>query len=166
MQLSDQNKCTRRPFRDTQYICVCTIHQNLKLLLYAIPIKETYQDLIKVITCNTINNVCVLCLCDKCPSSSLLQTHLESEIEDFDPNEIIQYRQRVSTDRMSLVVQVSSLSELCDLLIQKIEKLISHSFIAQSQSDYLKMRKKTTVLLFRIKLRGIIGTMVATPFTQ
>lgn len=150
----------------THSICVCTIHHNVKLLLYAIPIKETYHDLMKVITCNTINSVCMLCLCDKCPSSSLLQTHLESEIEDFDPDEIIQYSQWVSTDRMSLVVQVSSLSELCNLLIQKIEKLIPHSFIAQSQSDYLKMRKKTTVLLFRMKLRGIIGTMVATPFTQ
>ncbi|KAJ4432757.1 hypothetical protein ANN_21395 [Periplaneta americana] len=85
----------------------------------------------------------MLRLCDKCPTSSLLQNHLEREIEDFHPDVTVQYSQWVSTDRTNLTVQVSTLSELCESLTQKIEKLIPHSFSSQFQSDYLKMRKET-----------------------
>lgn len=56
---------------------------------------------------------------------------------------MVQYSQWVSTDRMTLNVQITTLSEFCDTLIKKIEKLTPHSFIAQSQSDYLKMKKET-----------------------
>lgn len=96
----------------THAVCVCTYHQNVKLLLNAIPIKETYHDLIKIITCNINNRACMLRLCDNCPPSSMLQTHLEREIEDFDPDETVQYSQWVSTDRMTLIVQINTIRTL------------------------------------------------------
>lgn len=50
----------------THTVCVCTYHQNVKLLLNSISIKETYHDLIKIITCDINNRACMLRLCDKC----------------------------------------------------------------------------------------------------
>ena len=52
----------------THAICVCTIHQNVKLLLE--PLNVLYQYLLKYIVCNTTNRQCMIHRCPNCPKSS------------------------------------------------------------------------------------------------
>ena len=52
----------------THAICVCTIHQNMKLLLE--PLNVKYQDLMKYIVCNTSSRECMIHRCPNCPKSS------------------------------------------------------------------------------------------------
>lgn len=125
----------------THSVCVCTIHQNVQLLLSEIKLTETYHDLIKMVICSD-NRKCMLRLCEQCPDITVLKTFLEQKFEEYDPDDIIEYSQWVSTDRMDLVRQVSKLSDFIDLLVSKIGKLIPHSFVAKSQSAYLRNRKE------------------------
>lgn len=49
----------------THSVCVCTIHQNVNLLLLACNIEETSQDLIGYLVCSTYNRDCMLRHCSQ-----------------------------------------------------------------------------------------------------
>ena len=41
----------------THSVCVCTIHQNVKLMLSAIGLDKSYHDLIEMIVCSRVQNM-------------------------------------------------------------------------------------------------------------
>ena len=51
--------------KGTHSVCVCTVHQNLKLMLSAIGLDSKYHDLIEMIACNHDAKVCMVHLCEK-----------------------------------------------------------------------------------------------------
>ena len=53
-------------------VCVCEIHQNVKLLVCAIPGQCTYKELMGKVVCNSDNRNCMLHLCDDCPGKEAL----------------------------------------------------------------------------------------------
>ena len=66
----------------THSVCVCTIHQNVKLLLA--PISASYKDLMKFIICDTDNKQCMTRR-ENCPKSSdLLIQYLNQLIGEHD----------------------------------------------------------------------------------
>ena len=63
--------CTLRPkwcvsagSSGTHFVCVCTIHQNVILLLQAAQVEESHKDLIKLMVCNEVNKDCMLGRCN------------------------------------------------------------------------------------------------------
>lgn len=68
-------ECVTVGARGTHSVCVCTIRQNVKLMLADLPVvtKITYHDLIKRYVCSKESASCMLHSCDSCPGSEHLR---------------------------------------------------------------------------------------------
>ena len=125
----------------THAVCVCTIHQNMKLLLA--PMNITYKDLMKYIVCDTSRRDCMIHRCPNCPKSlKPLEEFLYDTLEEFEDAEVIEFSQWTTTDRSTLTTQKESYPAYIDLVGSKLNKLAPHSYIAKAQSRYLKQRKE------------------------
>ena len=97
----------------THTVCVCSIRQNVKLLLDAVKIEESYKDLIKILVCYVENSECMLRHCDNCLSDDALIEYLTAKLsEDYDLEEEIIISQWVNTDRTEMVKQSISVEGL------------------------------------------------------
>lgn len=124
----------------THSICVCSIHQNVVLLLHASRIEDSYNELIEKLICSR-NKDCMLRHCDNCPSNEILKTFIMSKFDEWDPYDEITFSSWVSTDRTQQVQFTVTFKEYLDILLEKLEVLIPHSFITKSQAQYLKYLK-------------------------
>ena len=106
--------------------------------------EETYKDLMNYIVCNMESLECMVHCCEKCPGRNALQSHLETMLigNGFYNEDMILFTQRESTDRTVLRSFTTSSEDFIDNLVCKIDNLRTHSFIARSQSQYLKERKE------------------------
>lgn len=71
----------------THSVCVCTIHQNVKLMLDAINCDKSYKELIDLIVCDQTLANCMLRRCDDCPGVVPLRDFLHQLLESDDDNE-------------------------------------------------------------------------------
>jgi hypothetical protein len=83
-------------------VCVCTMHQNVKLMLAACPIKDDYKVLISKTVCGIESKDCMLGRCEKCPGPEGLKEFLINFFVDSDPDDIIEFKQWIHTDRDTL----------------------------------------------------------------
>ena len=60
----------------------------------------------------------------------------------IDKAESIEFSQWTTTDRSTLTIQEESCQVYIDLVVLPLNKLAPHSYLAKSQSKYLKQRKK------------------------
>lgn len=141
--------CTLRPkwcvlagSSGTHSVCVCTYHQNVKLLIEAAGIDEDYKILCKRMLCEDASRECYLRHCNKCPPQENLSNFLKSKFQNHDENDTIEFSQWVSTDRTQMVKCSSAVDDFVNNLTEQIEKLIPHSYIAKSQSSFLKNMKE------------------------
>ncbi|XP_046689161.1 uncharacterized protein LOC124375086, partial [Homalodisca vitripennis] len=140
--------CTLRPkwcvlagASGTHSVCVCTIHQNVLLLIHAAQLEESHKDLQNLLLCENPTQNCMLRRCETCPSKDNLTTFLQAKFENYEEDDRIEFKQWVATDRTQMITQTSTIDEFVDELATKIEKLIPHSYIAKSQSSYFKSLK-------------------------
>ena len=86
-------------------VCVCEQHQNVVLLLAALPEQHTAQDLMAKIVCSLTTRDCMLHQCENCPGKVSLKRYLEDLFErnDIDGDDVVKYKQRLHTDRTTLV---------------------------------------------------------------
>ena len=133
--------------RGTHSVCVCTIHQNVKLMLADLPAttKVTYHDLINQFVCSNDNPNCMLHSCDKCPGPKNVVKYLQEicEVQD-DSFEMVTYKQWETTDRTTLNTYTKSLPDFIEVIVSKTEKLVSHDYIARSRADFLRNLKQST----------------------
>ncbi|CAH0394865.1 unnamed protein product [Bemisia tabaci] len=143
--------CTLRPRwcvlageSGTHSVCVCTYHQNVVLMFEAVDLGETYQDFFKRLVCDTSNRDCMLRRCDKCPSVENAQLYLMSALESFFEDEAeIDFYQWDSKARSTLKKVSLHVEEFIELLLQQLEALLPHSYIAKAQSLHLKNVKQS-----------------------
>ena len=95
---------------DTHTLCVCTIHQNVKLMISAVKLSKDYHELIDMLVCSRANRECMIRRCTSCPDDSTLKSYLENELysnddngTDDDDDSCIDYKQWKTTDRSELV---------------------------------------------------------------
>ena len=123
----------------THSVCVCTIHQNVKLMLLIqemqIPELATYHHCLAKIMCNPPHPRCYLGECDACPEIETLKEELLTYFDEIDVEQII-YKQWVSTDRSTLETFCSPVEEFVDTFCMKLELLRPHSFIATQQASF------------------------------
>ena len=53
-------------------VCVCTYHQNVKLMLNTVITSLNYKDILKICVCSTENADCILHHCDLCPEQKVV----------------------------------------------------------------------------------------------
>ena len=125
-------------------VCVCSYHQNVILACSAIPVKCDYKQLMDVCVCDLSSRDCMLHLYDECPpkedlASTIRRYFLDNE---YSENDVISYKQWVSTDRTTLLTIQTTLSEYIDTVTDMIYDLSHHHFIKEAQSKYLKDSKE------------------------
>lgn len=129
----------------THCVCVCLYHQNVQLLANAINQhdKESIHKMMEKLVCDRQSRNCMLPRCDECPKTyEPLSLYLEDILEDFDDGEEIKFSQCISDGRLKLQTMLLPRIEFIDLMMEKIESLIPHSFITKAQNTYMKERKE------------------------
>ena len=122
-------------------------------MLSAVKLDKVYHELIEVIVCSCENKVCMIHRCEKCPGIHQLENYLETklmnsiddEFAGFDDieatedeeEEIVTFKQWVSTDCADLIIQTMPLSEFITTLSCQLDSITCHSYIAKSQARYL-----------------------------
>ena len=131
----------------TQIVCVCCIHENAKLLIDSINLKEltkgeinplsNYKDCMESMVCDIKSPACCLGECPQCPGFDPLGARLLRLFDDNMMDEI-EYHQWTTTDRCDLQTLTASTQEFVEICENKFEKLLPHSFISKSQSSFLQ----------------------------
>ena len=95
----------------THSVCVCTIHQNVKLMMVGAKLPdltrhttvslETYHSCLAQMICNPPLPSCYLGSCRFCPGNSRLKDQLLTTMEENMIDEVV-YKQWVSVDRSTL----------------------------------------------------------------
>jgi len=126
----------------THAVCVCTIHQNVKLMLTAVGFAEfpTYHDCLSKVMCTPPLPECCLNECESCPGIVPLRKELLTALDENDIEQVI-YKQWVSTDRSTLETYCASAEEFLESFCEKLEILCPHSFIAKQQASFYSMCK-------------------------
>ena len=132
----------------TSNVCVCEIHQNVKLMTSALPTKIEYKELICKIVCSIDDRQCMMKQCEKYPSTKHLEEYLNfiftDETEYDDEEKIITYK--TWSDSSSKYKQLLEIKEPVEEFIEKVcnlvDELTKHHFISKSQAKYLKDLKE------------------------
>ncbi|XP_034253085.1 uncharacterized protein LOC117652350 [Thrips palmi] len=152
--------CVTAGAKGVHSVCVCQTHQDTKLMLHSLHIKDHYRELIKLCVCDDKNRECMLRICKNCPKPSEISEILEDLMMKsyFSPEDLqlmedgsmekrrllaedVQYQQWKSTDRAEMISVVCTRADLISSTTDQILKLIPHDFVARSQSEYLKQLK-------------------------
>lgn len=138
----------------THSVCVCTIHQNCKLMLDAINVAaltkdsltpiSNYKDCLKLIVCNSPSSDCYLNECGLCPGtiqvSEILTTAFRSK-----SIEQVQYTTWTGTDRSTMQTVTTNAEDFIDDFCNKLQIPKPHSFIAKQQSEFISKKKLNCV---------------------
>ena len=137
-------ECVLAGASGTHSVCVCTVHQNVKLMwigaklnqltLEDIPLKS-YKHGLAQMTCNPPLLACHMGDCANCPQRSTFNEQLKV-LMDSEMIDEVQYKQWVSTDRSTLETIVKKTDDFVDDLCDKLANLLRHDFIAKQQSNY------------------------------
>ena len=124
----------------THSVCVCTYHQNAKLQISALGVKDIdYKLLIAKSVCESENKDCMMHVCPKCDRGGVKK--FVRQLETFKNNEEFTYKQWVSTDRCTMVQVIESSEDFLESLSNKVNKLTRHHFVAKAQTRFLKHLK-------------------------
>lgn len=134
--------------KGTHAVCVCQIHQNVKLMIENAHIPaltngkiKDIKDCLDLLVCDTLSENCIFGQCSDCPGPQAIQSILD-EAFDADVTEDISYRQWVSVDRCNLEMFTKSVNDFIDIFCVKLVELRSHHFIAKKQNLFLKEKKE------------------------
>ena len=135
----------------THSVCVCIIHQNVKLMLDAIEVKKLtensaipitgYKDCIPNMICKVPTNDCYLGNCKKCPGITKIAENLLHLLDDSSIVDI-QFPTWAGTDRTTLISQSLPADDFINLLTEKLNVLKPHSFIAKQQKLFVDDKKE------------------------
>ena len=126
----------------THNVCVCTYHQNVKLMLSTVDRSLNYREVLKLCVCDVSNPDCMLNHCDSCPHESVIKLFLVDKLlMKYSRDSTINFSQWISTDRSQLEENECDFDEFIEKLTTMFYKLTEHHYIAKSQSAYFKHRK-------------------------
>jgi len=79
--------------------------------------------------------------CPSCPGDEALQSFLNEQLSEQDPDAEFHYSQWETTDRATLITVTTTCEEYKKTLISAINSLTKHSFLAKCQANFLKAKK-------------------------
>ena len=135
-------QCVLAGSSGTHCVCVCTIHQNVKLMVQQLDISElsTYHHCLSKIMCNPPSPSCYLGECSTCPDILSFKEEFVELMEKYEIDQVV-FKQWVSTDRSTLETHCLSSEEFADLFCEKLEILRPHSFLAKEQAAFFVWKK-------------------------
>ena len=68
-------------------MCVCTIHQNVKLMVAAVGLESEYHNLIYMIVRSCDSKIYMIHRCKKCPGLKELEHYLQNRVEEIRKDE-------------------------------------------------------------------------------
>ena len=124
-------------------VCVCEIHQNVKLQLAAVPGKLDYKEVLAKMVCSLTNRDCMLHACEQCGGTESARHYLEEQFanDDMDDDDIVTYKQLLHTDRTILVSLQLPVNEFIHTLCKSLDSLRNHHFISKAQAAYVRSVK-------------------------
>src|SRR5258705_1849904 len=125
----------------THSVCVCTYHQNVKLMLQGVSKSMDYHDLIKKIVCSTDSVESMLERCPNCPGIKPLTDEFACSPELAQLEEICYY-QWVVTDRTTMVQVMENVDDLLETLTHELDNPTAHHFISKHQQRFLQNMKQ------------------------
>ena len=136
----------------THSVCVCAIHQNVKLLMRDARICDltaddnvpltTYHTVLAHMMCNPPLPACHLNECNECPGISAIRDRLVNKL-DAKMIETITFKQWVSVDRCELETMTKSVDDFVEYFCEKVVTLLPHSFVATQQAAFCTHIKKS-----------------------
>ena len=152
MNIGFSKFCTLRPkwcvlagSSGSHSVCVCTIHQNVKLMINAVKLDKDQHELVDMLVCSRNFKECMIHRCINCPAQDLLEDYLHQQLHDESDDDedcLVYFQQWTTVDRSELVSHSLPLIEFIALLVKKLNDLTSHSYIASAQAKYLKQCKE------------------------
>ena len=139
--------CVLAGSKITHSVCICSAPQKIVLLVDAMDWDLTYKDLIKKIVCNTESNKCITHRCVSCPGTATLKEFLDQELIKHWDDDKFNYSQLDTMDRAILTKFTTIYKEHKETLIDVIDDLTTHSYIANlsiTSSWYRTKTKATT----------------------
>ena len=136
--------CVTVGARGAHSVCVCEIHQNVKLLIDATPGVKNYQELMTAIVCDHQNRDCMLHRCDMCPgtssfSDSVMVKFTQADMAEEDP---VSFKQWEHSERgCTLVSRSDTVTAFVEELTRQMDNLTTHHYIAKSQAAFLSYCK-------------------------
>ena len=127
----------------THSVCVCSIHQNVVLLVDAINWDIKCKDLTLKIFCDSTRMECMMHQWESCPGGAGLKQFLDKQLNDDDSESEFHYNQWDTTNRASLTTVTTKCEEYKDVLIDGIDKLTKHSYLAKCQAQYPNDEKQS-----------------------
>ena len=85
--------------------------------------------------CDPDNKICMMHRCESCPGSVGLQKFLDDELSHLDMDSELHYCQWQTTDPAALNTMTALYEEYKELLIDCIDKLTRHSYLAKAQAS-------------------------------
>ena len=145
-------QCVLAGASGTHSVCVCTIHQNVKLMFSGARISElvgtngnsfpSYHHCLARILCNPPLPACHLGDCSYCPGISSFRDDLIALLDESLIDNIT-FKQWVSVDRCTLETYTKPVEEFVDIFCEKLDVLRPHAFIATQQASFYQDRKST-----------------------
>ena len=125
----------------THTVCVCTYHQNVKLMIHAAELDKSHKHIIAQAVCNPPQPKCYLDKCTACPGTETLREFMMIHFEKKAIDNVI-YQQWVSVDRTTLETANLPFEDFIEVFVEKVKVLIPHSFIAMQQAQFFSECKK------------------------
>ena len=129
----------------THAVCVCTIHQNVKLMFLGARLSDitapesislpTYKHCLAKIICNPPLPTCYLGECSSCPGIAKFKNDLTTLLDENLIDDIT-FKQWISVDRTTLETYTRPVDEFIDIFCEKLEVLRPHAFIAAQQASF------------------------------
>jgi hypothetical protein len=140
--------CILAGAKGTHSVCVCTTHQNVKLMIENSKLGVitdgqliTYKYCLPKMLCNPPAVECYMNDCAQCPGDSQIRNILEKAVEE-NLVEKVTFRQWISVDRCNLETIVKRSAEFIDMLCEKLKLLVQHDFIAKQQTSFMNQLKE------------------------
>ena len=123
-------------------VCVCTYHQNVKLMLKTVNTSLNYNDVLKLCVFSIENSDCMLNHCDLCPEQTVVHNFLKEKVLlNYMIDDLIKHKQWVSINTSNLEEHEDDFDDFHDKLTSMIFELTEHHFIAKKQSEFLRVKK-------------------------
>lgn len=121
-------------------VCVCTIHENVDLMLHSLTkfsFKTDCKQHFEKLMCNSLlrSKYCYLRECENCPKLSEFKLLFLGELEKHNLSEVT-FEQWVTTDRCNLETLSKPVDEFVEYFSEKLEKLLTHDYIKKAISVF------------------------------
>ncbi|KAL5515128.1 hypothetical protein EMCRGX_G000252 [Ephydatia muelleri] len=142
-------ECVLAGASGTHSVCVCTIHQNTKLMMVGSKLEiltggkfKHYRHCLAAMQCNPPNVGCYFGECELCPGTEPLHTCLQYAMDRNDVD-AVEFQQWTTTDRATLETKVLSVNEFLDTFVTMVKKLLVHDFVAKQQTAFMQKTKES-----------------------